>query len=39
MRVEVLPLVETDLFEHRRVKPHFINPSCFGEDCAKWLRG
>ena len=30
--------VETDLFEHREVKPHFINPCCFGEDFAKWLR-
>ena len=31
--------VETDLFEHREVKPHFINPCCFGEDFAAWLRG
>jgi hypothetical protein len=31
--------VETDLFEHREVKPHFINPCCFGEDFAKWLKG
>ena len=30
--------VTTDLFEHREVKPHFINPCCFGEDFAKWLR-
>jgi hypothetical protein len=30
--------VETDLFEHREVKPHFINPCCFGEDFAAWLR-
>jgi hypothetical protein len=30
--------VETDLFEHREVKPHFINPCCFGEDFALWLR-
>jgi hypothetical protein len=30
--------VETDLFEHREVKPHFINPCCFGEDFASWLR-
>jgi hypothetical protein len=30
--------VETDLFEHREVKPHFINPCCFGEDFAGWLR-
>jgi len=32
-------MVETDLFEHREVKPHFINPCCFGEDFAVWLRG
>ena len=31
--------VETDLFEHRDVKPHFINACCFGEDFATWLRG
>ncbi|MGN6391204.1 MAG: hypothetical protein ACTHM9_03010 [Gemmatimonadales bacterium] len=30
--------VETDLFEHRETKPHFINPCCFGEDFARWLR-
>jgi len=30
--------IETDLFEHREVKPHFINPCCFGEDFASWLR-
>jgi hypothetical protein len=30
--------VETDMFEHREVKPHFINPCCFGEDFAAWLR-
>ena len=30
--------IETDLFEHREVKPHFINPCCFGEDFAQWLR-
>jgi len=30
--------VETDLFEHREVKPHFINRCCFGEDFAAWLR-
>ena len=29
--------VETDLFEHREVKPHFINPCCFGEDLVAWL--
>lgn len=30
--------IETDLFEHRDVKPHFINPCCFGEDFAAWLK-
>jgi hypothetical protein len=30
--------VETDLFEHREVKQHFINDCCFGEDFAAWLR-
>lgn len=30
--------VETDRFEHREVKPHFINPCCFGEDFAAWLK-
>jgi hypothetical protein len=30
--------IETDLFEHREVKAHFINPCCFGEDFAAWLR-
>jgi hypothetical protein len=29
--------VRTDLFEHREVKPHFINPRCFGEDFVSWL--
>jgi hypothetical protein len=24
--------------EHRVVKPHFINPCCFGEDFAGWLK-
>jgi hypothetical protein len=31
--------IETDIFEHREVKPHFINSCCFGEDFAVWLRG
>jgi len=31
-------VVETDAFEHREVRPHFINPCCFGEDFAAWLR-
>jgi len=26
------------MFEHREVKPHFINPCCFGEDFATWLK-
>ncbi len=30
--------IETDLFEHREVQPHFINDCCFGEDFAAWLR-
>ena len=30
--------VRTDLFEHRELKPHFINPCCFGEDFALWLQ-
>jgi hypothetical protein len=30
--------VETDTFEHREVKAHFINPCCFGEDFAAWLK-
>ena len=30
--------VETDMFEHREVKPHFMNPCCFGEDFASWLK-
>lgn len=30
--------VTTGLFEHTEVKSHFINPCCFGEDFARWLR-
>jgi hypothetical protein len=30
--------IESDRFEHREVKPHFINPCCFGEDLAAWLK-
>jgi hypothetical protein len=37
MRAEKIA-VETDLFEHRTVRPHFINPCCFGEDFATWLK-
>ena len=29
--------IKTDLFEHREMKPNFINPCCFGEDFARWL--
>jgi len=41
---EVFPMreaitVETDIFEHWKVGPHFINPCCFGEDFAAWLKG
>jgi hypothetical protein len=36
--MDTLVTVETDLFEHREVKPHFINPCCFGEDFAAWLK-
>jgi len=36
--VEDTIAVETDLFEHRELKPHFINPCCFGEDFAGWLK-
>jgi len=32
-------VIETDIFEHREVKPHFINPCCFGEDFTSWLAG
>jgi hypothetical protein len=37
-RLEDEITIETDLFEHREVKPHFINDCCFGEDFAAWLR-
>jgi hypothetical protein len=30
--------VETEIFEHHEVKPHFVNPCCFGEDFAAWLK-
>ena len=36
--VDDATVVETDAFEHREVKPHFINPCSFGEDFAAWLR-
>jgi len=31
-------LFETDRFNVSEVKEHFINPCCFGEDLAAWLR-
>jgi hypothetical protein len=31
--------VETELFDHRDVEPHFIDSNCFGEDVSVWLRG
>jgi hypothetical protein len=31
-------IVETDLFNSTEVKDNFINPECFGEDFAGWLR-
>jgi hypothetical protein len=31
-------LFETDRFNVSEVKEHFINPCCFGEDLAGWLR-
>lgn len=31
-------LFETDRFNVSVVKEHFINPCCFGEDLAEWLR-
>lgn len=38
MQPETIATIETDLFEHRTVQPHFINPCCFGEDFAAWLK-
>lgn len=39
MKPQDIATVETDLFNHREVKPNFINDCCFGEDFAAWLRG
>lgn len=30
--------VRTTRFNYTEVKPHFINPCCFGEDFAAWLQ-
>ncbi len=38
MQSQEIATVEMDLFEHREVKPHFINDCCFGEDFTAWLR-
>ena len=38
MKPQEIARVETDIFEHREVKAHFINPCCFGEDFAVWLK-
>ncbi|WP_375764947.1 hypothetical protein NR798_24830 [Archangium gephyra] len=27
----------TERFNTTEVRPHFLNPGCFGEDCAAWL--
>jgi hypothetical protein len=32
-------LFRTDRFNLSKVGDHFINPCCFGEDVAAWLRG
>jgi hypothetical protein len=32
-------LFETSRFNISQVKENFINPCCFGEDLAEWLRG
>jgi hypothetical protein len=37
MRLEAIT-VATARFDTHEVKPHFINPNCFGEDFARWLR-
>lgn len=31
-------LFETERFNVSKVQKHFINPCCFGEDLAEWLR-
>jgi hypothetical protein len=36
MQIEIL--FETSRFNVSVVKEHFINPCCFGEDAASWLR-
>jgi hypothetical protein len=29
----------TSRFNQTEVRPYFINPNCFGDDCAAWLVG
>jgi hypothetical protein len=36
--MDLLITVQTELFNYREAKPHFINPCCFGEDFALWLK-
>src|ERR1700733_3674651 len=36
--MESLITLRTELFNYRDVKPHFINPCCFGEDLSAWLK-
>lgn len=36
--MDSLITVRTELFNYSEVKPHFINPCCFGEDFALWLK-
>lgn len=36
--MELLITIQTELFNYRDVKSHFINPCCFGEDFALWLK-
>ena len=37
MRVRTSVTFRTERFNTTEVRPHFINPCCFGEDCAAWL--
>jgi len=36
--MDQLITVKTELFNYRDAKQHFINPCCFGEDFAMWLK-
>jgi hypothetical protein len=37
MHIDIL--FDTDRFNLSEAKGHFINPCCFGDDLAAWLRG